>query len=315
LLAGHVDVTSMVFSDRINWEDFVLELEQGRLQGASSVEVGEPLFAMNIDIVANETIRAHNNVAELDASANLRLVGDTERPGMLGDVRALPGGKVLFKEREFDLERGEIHFLDPYSFDPELDFALVTDVRTREQDYTIDLWVNGPFSDWAATASSDPALSQADINAVLLFGMTGEEFERYGGIASAVAFEGLGLAATKAAGDLGLANQSGQGIFQLEALRPDRVDIETGVGKRATGSVTSGARLVVEKDVDIEGWPEGTFVIEQNIVDLEDTYVGFEQRLARRLYATGYWATQPIGRDISTLGAFGAEFNVRWEFD
>ena len=93
------------------------------------------------------------------------------------------------------------------------------------------------------------------------------------------------------------------------------MDIETGVGKRATGSVTSGARLVIEKDVDIEGWPEGTFVIEQNMLDLEDTYVGFEQRLARRLYATGYWATQPIGRDISTLGAFGAEFNVRWEFD
>jgi hypothetical protein len=315
LLAGHVDITSMVFSERISWESFILELEQGRLQGASSVEVGEPLFAMNVDIVANETIRAHNNVAELDASANLRLVGDTERPGLLGDVRALPGGKVLFKEREFDLERGEIRFLDPYSFDPELDFALVTDVRTREQDYTIDLWVTGPFSDWRSTASSDPALSQADINAVLLFGMTGEEFERYGGIASAVALEGGGLLLTKAAGDLGLANQSGQGIFQLEALRPDRVDIETGVGKRAMGSVTTGARLVVEKDVDIEGWPEGTFVIEQNIVDLEDTYVGFEQRLARRLYATGYWATQPIGRDITVLGAFGAEFNYRWEFD
>ena len=315
LLGGHVDVTSMVFSERISWEDFILELEQGRLEGASSVEAGEPLFAMNIDIVANETIRAHNNVAELEASASLRLVGDTERPGLVGDVRALPGGQVLFKEREFDLERGEIHFLDPYSFDPELDFALATDVRTREQDYAINLWVTGPFSDWAATASSDPALSQADINAVLLFGMTGEEFERYGGIASAVAFEGLGLAATKVAGDVGLANQTGQGIFQLEALRPDRVDIETGVGQRQMGSVTTGARLVVEKDVEIPDWPEGTVVIEQNLVDLEDTYVGLEQRIARRLYATGYWATQPIGRDISVLGAFGAEFNVRWELD
>jgi autotransporter translocation and assembly factor TamB len=315
LLAGHVDVTSMVFSERISWEDWIVELEEGRLQEASSIEVGEPLFAMNVDIVANETIRAQNNVAELDASAELRLVGDTERPGLIGDVRALPGGKVLFKEREFDLERGEIHFLDPYSFDPELDFALVTDVPTREQDYDISLWVNGPFSNWRSTASSDPALSQADINAVLLFGMTGEEFERYGGIATAVALEGLGLAATKVSGDLGLANQTGQGIFQLEALRPDRVDIQTGVGKRSMGSVTTGARLVVEKDVEIEGWPEGTFVIEQNLVDLEDTYLGLEQRLARRLYATGYWATQPIGRDISVLGAFGAEFNVRWEFD
>jgi hypothetical protein len=81
------------------------------------------------------------------------------------------------------------------------------------------------------------------------------------------------------------------------------------------GSVTTGARLVVEKDLDIQDWPESTVVIEQNIVDLEDTYVGLEQRIARRLYATGYWATQPIGRDITVLGAFGAEFNVRWEFD
>ncbi len=315
LLAGRIDVESMLFSERISWEDWLLELEAGRLQGASTVEVGEPLFNMNVDVVADQTIRAHNNVADLQASANLRLVGDTERPGLLGDVRALPGGKVLFKEREFDLERGEIHFLDPYSFDPELDFALVTDVRTREQEYEIDLWVNGPFSSWRSTASSDPALSQADINAVLLFGMTGEEFERYGGIASAVALEGGGIIASKFAGDLGLANQDGQGIFQLKALKPDRVDIETGVGERSVGSVTSAARLVLEKDVDIPGLPEGSLVIEQNLGDLEDTYVGFEERLARRLYATGYWASQPIGRDITVLGAFGTEFNVRWEFD
>ncbi|MEC7946581.1 MAG: translocation/assembly module TamB domain-containing protein [Myxococcota bacterium] len=308
LLAGGITVRDMLFADRIGWEDAVLELSGDALAGGSA-ESTDDYFDLNLTITADRTLRVRNNLADLSASGELRFLGDTSRPGMVGEIRAEPGGRVYLKEREFELIRGEIRFIDPYAFDPELDIALATRVRTRDEEFAIDYRIGGPYSDWRADTSSSPALPQADINALLLFGMTRDELQRYGGAAAALALEGGDLLA----GKLGLVETIGQGITSFEFssyFRPDRIDLVSGASERGSGSVSSDFRLIAEKDLD---W--STIIVEQNISRFSDTYVGVEKRLADRLYARSYFASEQLGRSLAIGGAWGAEFNVRWELD
>ncbi|MGB0641192.1 MAG: translocation/assembly module TamB domain-containing protein, partial [Myxococcota bacterium] len=82
----------------------------------------------------------------------------------------LPGGSVYLKEREFELQRGDVLFVDPFTFDPDVDILLATDVRSREEEYDIAYRISGTYNDWRAETRSDPNLPQADVNALLLFG-------------------------------------------------------------------------------------------------------------------------------------------------
>ncbi len=305
LLSGRVDVRDMLFADRIAWEDAVVDLAGERLTGATAEETAD-LFSLDVQLVGQRSIRVRNNLGDLVASGDLRLVGDTSRPGLVGDIRAETGGRVYLKEREFELVRGELHFVEPYAFDPELDIALRTNVQTREDRYLIDYRVAGPWSDWRGESTSDPGLPEADINALLLFGMTRAELERYGGAFSALALEGGDLLASK----FGLVETLGQGLYGLEILRPERIDLVSGVTERGAGTVSSELRIIAEKDLD---W--ATIILEQNLSRLSDTYVSLERRLANRLYMRGFWAREQVGRQLNIGGAWGLNVNLRWELD
>ena len=150
LLSGDIQIRDMEFRDRIDWESWVISLREERLTGSAPVE-GERYFGMDLGVTADHTVHLRNNVADAEAKADLRIVGDTSRPGMVGDVVVDPGGRVYLHEREFEVTRGEIRFVDPYTFDPDLDVMLETDVRSHEQDYHLTYGITGPFSDWRTT--------------------------------------------------------------------------------------------------------------------------------------------------------------------
>jgi autotransporter translocation and assembly factor TamB len=306
LLSGSITIDEMLFSERIDWESWILEVSGERLRDAVAEETAD-LFEMDIRVSSDNTIRMRNNVAGLTAGGELHLKGTTARPGMTGTIRAQPGGSVYLKERNFELQRAELTFLDPYSFDPSVDIAMFTDVRSREQDIEIEYLIRGQYSDWYAETRSNPPMSPADINALLLFGMTMEDLERYGGLSSALFVEGGDLLASK----LGIVEQIGEGIFQYELFRLDRVDLISGVSERSYSAVTSELRLLAEKDLD---WG-GTLRLEQNLNRVSDTYISLEQKLARKLYLRGFYATEQQDRYLSIGGAYGVDMNVRWELD
>ena len=317
LLSGRLTVTDMLFSERIDWESWMLEVSDEVLSGAVQEE-GQDWFSMELAIDADQTLRVRNNVADLTASGQLRVMGDTARPGLVGRVRAEPGGRVYLKEREFELLRGELRFVDPFAYDPELDFALTTDVRSSEQEYRIDVQVAGNWTDWHTTTRSDPNLPQADVNALLVFGMTREEMERTGALGQALAIEGSDVLFSS----IGIVERAGEGIFRLrglqpvlDPLRPERLDLVSGTSERGSGTVSSELRLLYENDLEDVGWRGGLLLIEQSVSGGQDTYVGLEQRLARRLYLRGFWTSEQVERSLDMQGAFGAEVNVRWELD
>ena len=305
LLSGDIEIDDMVFAERIDWESWVLEFSGEHLSGAVE-ENTEDYFNIDLSVRGDKTIRFRNNVGDFVVSSDFQFIGSTSRPGLTGRVRVLPGGRVLLKEREFEINRAELRFTDPYAFDPDVDIDMSTEVSTREQDYDINYAVAGLYSDWRTTTRSEPALPQADINALLLFGLTMEEMERYGGAVSALAVEGGDLLASK----LGIVERVGQGVVGLDTFRPERIDLVSGVSERGSGSVSSDLRLLVEKDLD---W--ATLIFEQNLSRSIDTYLGLERRLARMFYLRTYWAREQVGRRLDIGGAYGFEANVRGELD
>ncbi len=299
LLSGEIRIDEMEFRDRVDWEGTVLSLREERLTGSAPVE-GERYFSMDLAVNSEDTIRLRNNVADAEASARLRIVGDTARPGMVGEIRVEPGGRTYLHEREFEVARGDLRFVDPYTFDPDLDVLLETEVRSHDQEYRVSYGVTGPFSDWSTNTSSDPYLAQADVNALLLFGVTREELERYGGLGTALVAE---------TSDLLLAQTA---ISRANLFIIDRWSLVSGVSERGSNTVSSDLRLVAEKQVGAFD-----FTVEKRLgVNLEsDWYASVERRLAERLYATAYVATRQEGRSLPIGAAYGAEFKFRWELD
>lgn len=234
LLSGEVQITDMPFTDRIDWEDWVVEYRDWVQVDYVSLE-DEPWFDLDVHVVADNSITLRNNVAEGRASADLRFIGSTTTPGMQGRVQ-LSDTVAFLQDREFSVERGLLSWTDPWSWDPQLDFDLATDIRSRDTRYRVNYLVRGPFSDWRTETRSDPPLAQADINALLWFGATTDELEERGELPQALAQGVADFLLT----DLFISQGRGGGDT-IQVF--DRVELVTGVDSR--GEYNSDPRLLV----------------------------------------------------------------------
>ena len=304
LLSGEVQIEDMLFADRIDWEQWTVDWRERHLDDlVDQPSERDPLFALDIAVTADGTARVRNNVGDGRLEADLRMVGDDTRVGMVGVVRMQEGGRAFLHEREFDVTRGELRYVDPYSYDPLVDFVLETDVRATERTYHITYPITGPFSDLSTNPSSDPQLPQVDINALLLFGVTTEDLERTGGAGAALALEGAGLLF---AGETSRALDR-FGPEALDVFQYTRVDLVTGVSQRGALNSTEW-RLLVEQNL-----AEPLDVTLVGEFSLDDSYLAAERELYDNLYLNVYWSSEQRERSLNIGGAYGADFKVRWE--
>src|SRR5260370_25324871 len=79
-------------------------------------------------------------------------------PALLGKMTILEG-KVNFAGTDYVINRGEIHFLNPFKIDP----VISMDVSTRKQQFDISLDFAGPLDNLRVNYRSDPPLPVPDI--------------------------------------------------------------------------------------------------------------------------------------------------------
>ena len=307
LLSGDITISEMAFTDRIDWEDWVVEYRSEMLVDPATTYDDESFFSMNVGIVADGTIQLDNNVANGAASAALHIIGDTARPGLTGEVRTHDDTIAFLQDREFRMERGLVKFNDPWTWDPDLDFVLRTDIDSYEQLFRVSYTIGGPFSDWRSTARSDPSLPQSDLNALLWFGVTTDELEERGEFGTAVAQSVADMILT----DFLITNaQAGELSNELPDLF-DRIDLATGVNAR--GVYSSEPRLVVEKRLHDVGDIDLTW--EFNLVRPEDNYISADKRIGGIWSLSGWYASLQRDRVLPIGGAYGVDVTARWETD
>ena len=308
LMKGGVRISNMLFSKRIEWEDAMISIDSTFLEEAAKRDLGSSWLSFDVDITAEDTVRIRNNLADITASANFQIIGDLNRIGTIGSLKAQSGGRVLLKERDFEVQRAEIRFLEPYSYDPELDISLFTRVRSIDEVYDINYYVEGLYSKWKFRSNSNPPLQQADINALLFFGMTRAELERMGGLSNTLAVEGTDLLASKFRNVIGF-DEVGEGVFQADFLSFDRFDLISGTS--SSGAFSSSLRLLAEKDL-----ASGSRLrLEKDLTQTEDFYFSFEQKLANTFYLRSFWTSEQRNRYLDIGGAYGVEFQLRLEAD
>jgi TamB, inner membrane protein subunit of TAM complex len=306
LLSGDVNVTEMIWVDRIDWEDYVVEFRSWMLVDPASVSNEPPMFNFDVGITADQTIELRNNLAEANASADLRITGDTVRPGLLGSVTVQDDGLAYLQDREFRVKRGNLLFDDPWTWDPQLDISLVTDVTSRDQRYSVEYQVMGPFSNWRTVSHSDPWLPQSDVNALLWFGVTMDDLQEMGALPYALALGVGNLLVT----DLIVSGQAG--VSQnFPDFFPDRIDVATGINAR--GQYSPDPRLVLEKRIEELGGVDLTW--EMNVTRPQDNYATARVRIGGGWSLSAWYATLQRDRELPIGGAYGADLLVRWEFE
>ncbi len=160
-VTGTIDVKQAVWSKRY---DVASELLAGRpaLDAPASLEEGARL---DVKLRAPGTLKVDNNLADLQARADLAIQGTTSAPVVTGRAE-VDRGRIYFQGRTYVIRQGTLDFVNPQKLDPLFDI----EAETRIRSYRITLRVGGTLERVTPILSSDPPLSSVQILALLAGG-------------------------------------------------------------------------------------------------------------------------------------------------
>ncbi|MGH9665938.1 MAG: translocation/assembly module TamB domain-containing protein, partial [Bryobacteraceae bacterium] len=165
IMSGSVTVVRASFNPRT---DIGALLAQSTQPAPAPITPNEYLRGMQLDVrIENgpglelQTSLARNIQAELD----LRLRGTPARPVLLGEVSVNEGEIELFGNK-YEINRGEIRFLNPVKIEPSFDM----DLETKARGIDVNISFSGTLSRLNVTYRSDPPLQSSEIIALLAVG-------------------------------------------------------------------------------------------------------------------------------------------------
>lgn len=148
-------------------------LQRQRLQVAETDEL-LATTQLNIQVTGDDALRVNNNLANLRGSLEqFAIRGTLASPVVFGQVEIEPGGKVVYQDNEYEIERGLITFNNPNRLDPTFDIVARTEIRN----YDILLYLEGTLERVNARFSSDEGLADLEVLALLA---TGQELQGEG---------------------------------------------------------------------------------------------------------------------------------------
>jgi translocation and assembly module TamB len=111
---------------------------------------------------------------DLEAKGELKIVGNIDNPKPLGTASVVQG-KILFKDRTFQVTNGVMEFDNPAVINPRYEVLAVTEVANRR----IQLFSTGRLDDQRFEFSSNPPMAEPEILNLLALGVTGDDTRRF----------------------------------------------------------------------------------------------------------------------------------------
>jgi TamB, inner membrane protein subunit of TAM complex len=169
VLNGTVVVQDSLWSRRIEVNPDLFNFGGG---GESALAPAAPATGLpvrfDVGIVAASSLRIQNNVANMVASADLRLQGTYDRPLLFGRVEIERGDFVFEGNRIVATPGGSIDFFNPSRIEPFFDLEFETRVRRPGQPYRLTIGVSGTTRGISFSLNSDPPLPEIDIISLLV---------------------------------------------------------------------------------------------------------------------------------------------------
>ncbi|MCA1622425.1 MAG: translocation/assembly module TamB domain-containing protein [Acidobacteria bacterium] len=167
LIAGTIYARRSVYNKDIDLADFISQRREASLtEGPSTSFIGVP--KLDIRIEGRDALVVRNNLADLTASASLRVTGDIEYPQISGRVTA-NSGTIIFRKDRYEVQRGVLEFPPNTSVEPYINLQAETEIKG----YRIIVNLVGELTNTEnlnATVRSSPALPQADVISLITTG-------------------------------------------------------------------------------------------------------------------------------------------------
>ncbi len=175
ILRGDVRLSRLFYLDDV--EVGTLDLLRGAFQRRRlEVAATNELMAgtqLNVRVGGTDALRVNNNIADLRGGLDLFVRGTLANPVLFGRVELTPGGRLVYADNDYEVERGLLTFNNPYRIDPVIDLVARTEVRN----YDISLSLSGTLERLNAQFSSQEGLADLEILTLLATGQ-GLEGER-----------------------------------------------------------------------------------------------------------------------------------------
>ena len=229
LLGGNVTIIEGSYTEPLNLDQGLLNV----LNTPPNVDVGEdrsPLLERldyGIAIKTENPLVVDNNLAKAEIVMNARLTGNYYRPGLVGRVTIDEGGELNLNERKYLVDRGVLTFTDENRIEPSFDII----AKTQASGYDVTLSLQGSGKERQTTLTSDPALPEPDIAAVLLTGRTLDELQ--GQELDVAKEQVLSYVTGRVGGSLGRGLERATGLSQVR-IEPNLIANESDPSARLT---------------------------------------------------------------------------------
>jgi len=275
---GRIDVARMLYDRDLELTDILPTLN--RTLAEAPRPPSAHLIELNLHIIAPGELYVENNIARVEARADLRITGTAANPVLDGRIEVLDG-QVTFRDRVFDIEGGTADLRPDLGLAAALNITAESTIDTVDATYIVNVLVTGTTREPRVILSSDdPSLTQTDLATLLAVGKTTTQMRQGGG--------GFSF---------------GQQVSTKQLLPIDRISFES-TYSRTTG--TFEPQLKVGKDLtdDLAVSVGQTFGVASRTI-AEANY-----RLTPRVYISGSWESQTS----TQAGAFAGGVKVRYEF-
>ena len=186
-ISGTVNVRRSEYTEKIDLADLINSRSDTPItEGGGGGGMFGTTTTLDLTIQGRDALVVHNNLADLIGSVNLRVRGSMEDPLISGRITATRG-TLAFRNDQYEIQRAVIDLPPRADADPIVNVQAQSDIRG----YRVTVTLAGPLSGGLTTsATSDPALPQADVIALITTGDLSGGAEG----ASTLAQTGLGTA-------------------------------------------------------------------------------------------------------------------------
>lgn len=139
-----------------------------------------PVLAFDVTCEARDKLYVKTDIMDSEMRGSFHIVGNSSKVGVLGNAEVI-SGSLLFRQTKFELGSGTVKFESASKIAPRFTIsgrALVKEQKAANPvEYEISLQVFGTPEDYKIRLTSQPALAESDIIALLLLGITGRNQE------------------------------------------------------------------------------------------------------------------------------------------
>ncbi len=288
LVTGEVEVQDARYTKQIRLEKLPIDFRRRLVDVTARKETSDFRVRLDVDGVADGTIRIKNNLADAVVKGEFKVVGDVTNVIVLGAFDVIEG-TVEYQGNKYDLKRVSVDFQDPRRNNPRLDAR----AETTKGDVTVAVTVTGTLDKYEVDMSSEPPLSKNDIVSLLSLGVTSAGLAGSEGTVSAAAASSLVLGPYKGKVEEGI-----RGFVQL-----DKFAIEPSF---STSTKTFEPKFIVGKSFG----DRFSVSVSSSVGTSSESNAVAEYKLLENVFLQGAWESATTEKE----GDLGADVKVRYRY-